>query len=139
MSNSVRIEGSAYRVVFADSPKEDHLVKKDRTCSCGEKDCLAIKAVGDYLRAGGKRAPEPLPPCPVCGGSTYQDWEHKNPHTHELAWVCNSGGRSHYLQAKAKRIQENMAKHPRLELMTFEECRQLQERVFRETGYNPAM
>lgn len=140
-NTTIGIEGSAYRVKFLDSPEEKHLVQKDRTCSCGEKECVAIKSVEDYLRAGGSRAPDPMPPCPICGSKTYpdRDSKHRNPYTHEVPWLCETGGRSHYIQAKGQRIQENLARRPKLTLTTYEECQEASRRVFQETGYNPAM
>jgi len=155
MANTfVHIEGNAYRVLFQGNLKEDHLVSKNRTCSCGEKDCLAIKEVEIYLRNGGRRAPDPLPPCPICGSEVITDRSLDGKYTHEPGWRCTKGGKKHFFQAKAKKIQENMAKHPYLfkpvpednypgvrmdELTTWQECQEISKRVYQETGYNPTM
>ena len=41
---------------------QHHRVGKDRKCTCSlGADCPAVQAVADYLKAGGKRAPEPPP------------------------------------------------------------------------------
>lgn len=149
----VRVKGNAYQVTFPDNLQEEHLVLKNRTCSCGESDCPAIKEVENYLRNGGKRAPDPLFPCPICGSETFPDRSLDGKYTHEPGWQCKSGGKKHFFQAKAKQIQSNLARHPYLfkpipednypglrreDLMTWEECQAITEKVFRETGYNPA-
>ncbi len=77
------------RVVDAQGVRT-HLVGKDKRCSCGgnaERQCMHIRAVAEYLRAGGQRAPEArkgsfaVPDdgtaaagstqkaCPICGGA----------------------------------------------------------------------
>jgi hypothetical protein len=49
-----------------------HLVLKDRTCNCGAMDCQGLRAVENYLKAGGLRAPDGIAlksltvPCPIC-------------------------------------------------------------------------
>jgi len=149
MATTVSVEGNAYKVVLENST---HLVEKNRTCSCGVKNCRAITAVEEYLRSGGERAPESLPPCPVCGGKTYRDRKWDGKYTRTLGWRCENGGLAHFLQAKAKRIQNNVNENPWLfqpilgqypgvlksELMTWQECQEARERVYAETGYNPA-
>jgi len=61
---------------------QTHFVGKDRRCTCGGgPNCRHVEAVADYLRRGGKRAPEchlapasetpnPMVPsaCPICEG-----------------------------------------------------------------------
>lgn len=151
-NTSVSLEGPAYRVIFKLDPEEKHLVQKNCTCSCGEKDCFAIKAVETYLREGGKRAPDLLPPCPICGGSTVRNSKWDGKYTKELGWLCLNGGLSHFLQAKRLRIQENIAKNPyilppaedyagvkREDILTWQQCLEIGQRIFQETGYNPAM
>lgn len=59
-----------------------HFVNKRRQCSCHRPACPAVKAVADYLRAGGQRAPElveakPSLVCLICGApatGTSQLW-----------------------------------------------------------------
>jgi len=144
----VEIEGNAYRVILSD---KKHLVEKDKSCSCGMKICAGVAAVEDYLRAGGNRAPESLPPCPVCGGKTVRDRKWDGKHTKTLGWRCETGGLSHFLQAKAEHIKRNVNENPWLippvpgyagilrgELLTFQQCNEASQRVFSETGYNPA-
>ena len=84
MKNSqvITVRGG-YHVTLNGRP---HFVNKQRRCSCHNQHCQAIKAVTDYLRAGGQRAPEATattPPntfsCPVCseparGSLENQDW-----------------------------------------------------------------
>lgn len=136
-NTTVLVVGSAYRVFLEGNPKSNHLVNKARECSCGEKDCDAILAVEDYLRNGGMRAPDPLPPCPICGKKTSRDSALDGPYTHEPGWRCEEGGTRHFFLDKQKRIRENLAKHPKLELMTWAEAEAVSRAVFAETGYDP--
>ena len=150
---SVSVQGYQYLVDVGE--KENlryHRVSKDKTCSCGDPFCDAIDAVRQYLQAGGIRAPEPLDPaaCPICGSKTFRDPRWDGKHTRTPGWRCMNGGLSHFLQAKAQRIQKNLAENPWLfppvpgypgvrrdEIMTWEECAAISRRVFEETGYDP--
>jgi hypothetical protein len=112
----IRVVGYIYLVDFGPTTQPRfHTVNKQRRCSCElGADCPAIEAVAEYLRNGGQRAPDPLPPCPtlrsaqcgVCGAETVRDrkWDGKN--TKEPGWRCSEGGLTHFLQAKAERIKE---------------------------------
>ncbi len=85
----------------------DRLVDKQRRCSCELGALLqAIEAVAEYLRSGGQRAPDPMPPCLICGVEIVCDrmWDGK--YTKELGWHCTAGCLTHFLQAKAERIRE---------------------------------
>ena len=81
-----------------------HLVSKDKTCSCGgsaKRQCRHIRAVKEYLEAGGERAPEgtvevvrdskpqepPPDTCLICGASL----SHRN----NGYWRCSKDS-SHY-------------------------------------------
>lgn len=150
---TVSIQGYQYLVDLGrkENPRF-HRVSKDKTCSCGAPYCDAIDAVRRYLQAGGTRAPEPLDPavCPICGAKTFRDPKWDGKYTKTLGWRCQTGGLSHFLQAKAQRIQKNLAENPWLfppvpgypgvrrdEIMTWEECAAISRRVFEETGYDP--
>jgi hypothetical protein len=74
--------------------------------------CPAIEAVAAYLRNGGIRAPDPLPPCPICGAETFRDREWDSKYNKEPGWRCTAGGISHFLQAKVQRIQEALRRKP---------------------------
>ncbi len=104
----VMVVGYRYKVDFGPSVKPRvHLVDKQRRCSCElGADCPAIEAVAEYLRIGGQRAPDPLPPCPICGAEIVRDRKWNGKYTKELGWCCTAGGISHFLQAKALRIRE---------------------------------
>ena len=72
-----------------------HFVDKQRQCSCGCLNCLAIRAVAAYLKSGGIRAPDATDmtgstcfPCPVCGESAQGSLAAK-------AWMCRAD-RAHY-------------------------------------------
>jgi hypothetical protein len=133
---TVFIVGNAYRV-FLEGDLRNHLVKKTRECSCGEKDCKAILAVEDYLRKGGTRAPDPLPPCPICGEKVVRDPKLDGKYTHEPGWQCEEGGKHHFFLAKQKQIRENLAKHPKLDLTTWEEAQETLREAYVKTGYDP--
>ena len=146
----VSIRGSHYLVdLGADEQQNFHRVNKDKQCTCGVPDCLAIEAVRNYLLDGGQRAPEPkgIFLCPICGSKTYRDpvWDGK--YTRTLGWRCVQGDLLHFLEAKAERIRKNQAENPWLippvpgypgvrrdEVMTFEACAALSRKVFLETG-----
>ncbi len=152
-SPSVSVQGCEYLVDFGlGNSRRFHRVGKDKTCSCGNPVCPAIEAVRSYLQAGGVRAPDPegMPACPICGSSTTRDRNWDGKYTHELGWRCEKGGILHFLQAKAERIKRNIAAHPwlippapgypgvrREDLRTWEQCEEINQRVFLETGYDP--
>jgi len=104
----VMVIGYRYKVDFGPTVKPQvHLVDKQRRCSCElGATCPAIEAVAEYLRNGGQRAPDPMPPCPICGAETFRDrvWDGK--YTKELGWRCTVGGLTHFLQAKGERIKQ---------------------------------
>ena len=60
----IRVIGYTYLVDFGQSTQPRfHTVNKQRSCSCSLKEtCPAIEAVAEYLRNGGQRAPDPMPP-----------------------------------------------------------------------------
>ena len=68
----VMVNGCAYLVDLG--PRyalRFHTVQKDKTCSCGQARCHAVKAVEVYLKRGGQRAPEGVQTetpvqCPIC-------------------------------------------------------------------------
>jgi hypothetical protein len=148
LAASVKVTGSEYRVDLGDdSQTRYHRVQKDRTCSCGTANCIAIAAVRAYLLNGGKRAQNGLPPtrCPICGGKTTPDPAWNGKYTSEPGWRCEHGGLKHFLDAKAARIQQAQAENPWLippvpgypgvrrdEIMTFEECAAISRSVLEE-------
>lgn len=150
---SVAIEGSRYLVIFnGESPLPRHLVNKNKECSCGKQDCPAIEAVKRYLQAGGQRAPDLEAPacCPICGSPVQLDRHWNGKYSREAGWRCTSGGLAHFLEAKAKRIQEQLSRNPWLippargypglrrdDLLTWQECQAANRKVFLETGYDP--
>jgi hypothetical protein len=102
----VRVVGYTYLVDLGPlAQPRFHTVNKQRRCSCQLKEtCPAIEAVAEYLCNGGKRAPDPMPPCPLCGAETFRDRNWDGKYTKELGWRCTQGGLSHFLQTKALRI-----------------------------------
>jgi len=141
----VSIQGFAYRVWLPDDPARIHLVSKNKTCSCGRKQCTAIQAVHDYLKDGGVRAPQP-PVCPICGGKTVEapQWLDTVNGKKGFGWRCENGGLAHWMQTKTDRIRRQLAAHPwlfapvydengicvytgvrRSEVLTFEDCQAL--------------
>jgi hypothetical protein len=108
----VRVVGYTYLVDLGPSVQPRlHMVNKQRRCSCEDgagtqsgRHCPAIQAVAEYLCNGGKRAPDPMPPCPLCGADAFRDRNWDGKYTKELGWRCTQGGLSHFLQAKALRI-----------------------------------
>ena len=104
----ILVVGYQYKVDFGPSVRPQvHLVDQHQHCSCKlDAACPAIKAVEEYLHNGGQRAPELLPPCPICGAETFRDRDWDNKYTHELGWRCADGGLTHFLQAKTERIKE---------------------------------
>ncbi|MDI6696234.1 MAG: hypothetical protein QME21_14405 [Anaerolineales bacterium] len=104
----IRVIGYTYLVDFGPSTQPRfHTVNKQRSCSCPLKEtCPAIEAVAEYLRKGGQRAPDPMPPCPICGAETIRDRKWDGKYTKELGWRCTAGGLRHFLEAKAECIKE---------------------------------
>jgi hypothetical protein len=104
----VRVVGYIYLVDFGPTTQPRfHTVNMQRSCSCQLKEtCPAIEAVAEYLRNGGQRAPDPMPPCPICGAETVRDKELDGKYTKELGWRCTAGGVRHFLEAKAERIKK---------------------------------
>ena len=104
----IRVMGYTYLVDFGPMAQPRfHIVNKQRQCSCKlGADCPAVEAVAEHLRSGGQRAPDPLPPCPICGAETVRDRDWDGRYTKEPGWRCTAGGISHFLQARCKRIQE---------------------------------
>ncbi len=109
----IRVIGYTYLVDFGPSTQPRfHTVNKQRSCSCPLKEnCPAIEAVAEYLRGGGQRAPDPMPPCPVCGAEVVRDRKWDGKYTKELGWRCTTGGLRHFLEAKAERIQEALRRN----------------------------
>ncbi len=106
----IYVVGCSYLVDFGPSTQPRfHKVDKHRYCSCQLKTtCPAVEAVAEYLRSGGKRAPDYLPLCPICGAETIRDRKWDGKYTKEPGWRCSKGGISHFLQAKAERIRANL-------------------------------
>ncbi len=99
----------AYRVDYGPGVRPQlHTVSKDRRCQCAlAAECPAVSAVGDYLRAGGERAPDPpfdfwprVPDaCPICGEPV--TWEPGlNSPEHGLGWRCCQTGLLCYWAAR---------------------------------------
>ena len=109
----IRVIGYTYLVDFGPSTQPRfHTVNKQRSCSCPLKStCPAIDAVAEHLRSGGQRAPDPMPPCPICGAETFRDRKWDGKYTKELGWRCTAGGLRHFLEAKAERIKEALRRN----------------------------
>jgi hypothetical protein len=107
---AVSVLGWAYRVDFGPGVRPRlHTVNKQRRCQCSlGADCPAVAAVGDYLRAGGQRAPDPpfdfwprLPEaCPICG-SGVEGEPGLTSREHGQGWRCNKNGLVCYWAARA--------------------------------------
>lgn len=109
----VSVYGFEYLVDFGPGVQPRyHRVNKQKQCSCKLENCSAIEQVREYLREGGQRAPDPLPPCPVCGSATVRAPEWDGKHTRELGWRCTSGGIGHFLRAKLEGIQKRLRENP---------------------------
>jgi hypothetical protein len=147
----ISIRGCEYLVDFGQGVKPRfHRVNKEKHCSCGIPACPAIEAVRDYLLDGGQRAPDPLPPCPICGAKVSRApmWDGK--YTHEFGWRCTQGGVAHFLQQKMERICKNWKENPflippaldypgvrRNEVLTYEDLLPSYQKAAEE-GYDPA-
>jgi len=97
-----------------------HHVGKDRRCTCSlGADCPAVKAVADYLHAGGERAPDvpsgyyPVAPqtCPICGAQT-RYVPNLTSHGRGAGWACTQGGQAHYWQAHTDNLRQNRTENP---------------------------
>lgn len=110
----------AYRVDYGPPVRPRlHTVSKDRRCQCSlGAECPAVVAVGDYLKAGGMRAPDPpfdfwprVPEvCPICGAPTAPDCELTS-REHGQGWRCNETGLLCYWAARAVPLM--LAQHRR--------------------------
>ncbi len=98
----VTVQGG-YRVRLGEAV---HLVNKQRQCSCGRRNCTAIRAVAAYLRAGGQRAPDNAaqtlrePGCPICGAPIRGSLDR--------LWTCTAC-RSHYHTWRVSRLRASRA------------------------------
>lgn len=149
----ISIVGSAYRVI--DAKNRVHYVSKEKVCSCGSRECPAIKAVAVYLKGGGRRSPEFPAACPICGAAIFRDPVWDNRSTHRPGWRCEKGGLVHFLEFNTRRISQRLAEDPwlfrpvfqegtcvypgirRNEIFSWEECAQLLSEEYLETGYDP--
>lgn len=110
----------AYRVDYGPGVRPRlHTVSKDRRCQCAlGTECPAVAAVGDYLRAGGMRAPDlpfdfwPRVPeaCPICGAPTEPD-RGLTSREHGQGWRCSGTGLLCYWVARAVPLM--LAQHGR--------------------------
>ncbi|NMC84438.1 MAG: hypothetical protein GYA58_04045 [Anaerolineaceae bacterium] len=147
----ISIQGCEYLVDFGQGVNPRfHRVNKEKHCSCNTPSCPAIDAVREYLLDGGQRAPDPLPPCPICGAKVSRDPKWDGKYTHELGWRCSQGGVAHFLQQKMERIRKNWQEHPFLipptpgypgvrrdEILTYEDLLPVYRKAAAE-GYDPA-
>ena len=101
LSPQVRILGNQYLVVL---DGHTHIVGKDRRCHTCNDVCTAVDQVAHYLKAGGQRAPDIVPPrarvpnslplCPSCGAAVAVDHVLDHP-KHGPGWRCTEGGYAH--------------------------------------------
>jgi hypothetical protein len=135
---TVQIIGSVYKVDFGVNVQPRfHLVGKDKKCGCElGTGCPAVEAVREYLREGGPRAPDPMPPCPICGAATTRDTRWDGRRTRELGWCCTEGGTRHFLQAKADRIRTRLAQ-PENRWLFPPVVRRGSEQLFAREGIQP--
>lgn len=111
---TVRVAGYAYVVDMGRGVKPRlHTVHKDRSCNCGDSNCLAIIVVADWLKAGRlERAPDPptgytpfLPKaCLVCGAKVFADHTLSS-RRRGIGWQCAVGGAGHYWQHKWEAVK----------------------------------
>ena len=108
MPTRIRIVGYIYLVDCGPTIQPRfHTVNNQLRCSYKlGAECPAVEPVTEYLRNGGQRAPDPMPPCPICGAEVVRDQEWDGKYTKELGWRCTAGGLNHFLQAKAERIKD---------------------------------
>jgi len=154
----VFVSGFEYHVKLWDETTFS-TVTREKVCSCGEPKCAHLAAVVRYLRAGGRRPPDPVFLCPVCGGKTVVDgrWLDRDENGRRRAgWRCENGGLRHFLEAKAERIKKRLAANPwlfppvydeagecvyegvlRADVLTWDECQEISLKVYLETGYDP--
>jgi len=118
----VEVQVHAYRVDLGEEVRPRyHVVRKDRSCDCElGADCPAVDAVRAYLRAGGRRAPDPpansksrywatVPErCPICDGPTTLD-RLLNSRRHGLGWRCLSDA-AHYWELRTRWLREAQAR-----------------------------
>ena len=109
-----------------------HLIDKQRSCSCGRKNCSAIASVTAYLRAGGQRAPEASVPqpstlvcCPICqapahGSIAARDWMCTVDRQHYFVWRVERlrKARDHVLQSADSYTREVLAAFASSEVRT---------------------
>lgn len=154
----VFVAGFEYHVKLFDETTFS-TVTREKVCSCGESKCAHIAAITNYLRSGGRRPPDPVFLCPICGGKTVVDtqWLDRDDEGRKrYGWRCENGGLRHFLDAKAERIKKRLAANlwlfppvydetgkcvyegvRRDEVVTAEECGKISLKVFQETGYDP--
>jgi hypothetical protein len=118
---AVSVTGYFYSVDFGPETRPRyHHVGKDRKCTCGlGAECPAVKAVVEYLRSGGERAPDapsgffPVAPqaCPICGAETYYV-PSLNSRRRGAGWACAKGGETHYWLAHAETLRKALAENP---------------------------
>lgn len=108
---TVRVKGYAYHVALptgsltlTDTARVRwHVVRKDKTCDCGDPTCLAISVVTRYVKDGGEHAPqapngyaERKPAtCPVCGAATLYAPKLSSS-VRGVGWECEVGGKACY-------------------------------------------
>ena len=110
VAGRISIRGYTYSVDLGpETHPGRHIVRKDRSCACVlGRDCPAVGAVAEYLRTGGKRAPDPpedfwfrVPrECPVCDGPTAPD-PTLDSRRHGRGWRCMANA-SHYWEMRAR-------------------------------------
>jgi hypothetical protein len=118
---TVIVSGYYYLVNMGpDTRPQYHSVGKDRHCTCGlGADCPAVKAVAEYLRSGGERAPNipsgffPVAPqaCPICGAETYYVPDLTS-HRRGAGWACVKGSVTHYWLAHATSLRKALESNP---------------------------
>jgi hypothetical protein len=117
----VSISGYFYSVDLGPETRPRyHRVGKDRRCTCGNgADCPAVRAVADYLRGGGERAPDvpagffPVVPqaCPVCGAETYYVPDLTS-RRRGAGWACVKGRQAHYWLAHVESLRRVLSGNP---------------------------